>query len=362
MGWVMSRRLGRIALLLAAPLALCAGIGTATASECPGHPNALGVSRTIVIDPKEHLRIGSMDYAETLPLADHEVAITFDDGPLPRYTNPILDILAAQCVKATYFIVGEMAKAYPDALRRVYDEGHSIGTHSYSHPNPFRTLGFERIKMQIDNGIEATATALGDPSKLSPFFRFPGFGHTDAAEEYAASRGLQVWGADVPADDWYSISGKEVARRAIQRLEAKGKGILLLHDIHERTVQALPIILTELKARGFRVVHVVATKADRPATVTVAADWRLNNDTPKLVPPVILISGPDDLATNGAATKSAVELCSFAPAAKEREPRAGIAVHKRSRPAKVHVARVASHVERASAAPTTGLSNLHAVQ
>jgi hypothetical protein len=85
-----------------------------------------------------------------------------------------------------------------------------------------------------------------------------------------------IWGADMPADDWRRISAKEVARRAIQRIEAKGKGVLLLHDIHERTVEALPIILKELKERGFRIVHVVPSSADQPATPTVASDWKLH--------------------------------------------------------------------------------------
>ena len=74
-----------------------------------------------------------------------------------------------------------------------------------------------------------------------------------------------VWGADVPADDWHRLGPREVARRAVQRLEAKGKGILLLHDIHQRTVDALPIILAELKERGFRIVHVVPASAERAA-------------------------------------------------------------------------------------------------
>ena len=79
----------------------------ASAGECPGNPDALGTSRTIVVDPREHIRIGTMDYAETLPLVDREVVLTFDDGPIPPYTGKVLDILAAECVKATYFIVGD---------------------------------------------------------------------------------------------------------------------------------------------------------------------------------------------------------------------------------------------------------------
>jgi peptidoglycan/xylan/chitin deacetylase (PgdA/CDA1 family) len=205
-----------------------------------------------VVDPRDHIRIGTMDYAETLPLRDGEVVLTFDDGPIPPYTTRILDMLAAECVKATYFIVGDMAKEYPALVRRIADAGHTVGTHSMNHPHRFRALSVERGNAQIDNGIAATAAALGDAGKVAPFFRFPGFGHTPAAHEHAAEQGLMVWGADFPADDWTRISAREVARRALHRLEVKGKGILLLHDIHQRTVEALPIILAELKARKRR--------------------------------------------------------------------------------------------------------------
>ena len=132
----MGSGLARIVCLLAAPLALCGGIVAASAGECPGNPDALGTSRTIVVDPRDHIRIGTMDYAETLPLADREVVLTFDDGPIPPYTTRVLDILAAECVHATYFIVGEMAKEYPALVRRAYDAGHTIGTHSMNHPHP----------------------------------------------------------------------------------------------------------------------------------------------------------------------------------------------------------------------------------
>ena len=81
--------------------AVCVGLLTsvaaqaASAADCPGHPDAIGTSRTIVVDPRAHLIIGTMQYAKTLPLQDHEVVLTFDDGPLPKYSNQILDILAA---------------------------------------------------------------------------------------------------------------------------------------------------------------------------------------------------------------------------------------------------------------------------
>ena len=113
----MGSGFARIVFLVAAASALSGGLSAATAGTCPGNPNAIGTSRTIVVDPREHLRIGTMDYAETLPLVDREVVLTFDDGPLPPFTTRILDILAAQCVHATYFMVGDMAKQFPALAR-----------------------------------------------------------------------------------------------------------------------------------------------------------------------------------------------------------------------------------------------------
>src|SRR5262245_47377182 len=117
------------ALLLSA--ALC---GAAAAEDCPGHPGAIGTSRVIVVDPTEHARIGTMQYRETLPLADKEVVLTFDDGPLPPYTNRVLETLAAECAKATFFLVGRQSRSFPDMVRRIYNEGHTIATHSQNHP------------------------------------------------------------------------------------------------------------------------------------------------------------------------------------------------------------------------------------
>ena len=157
-----------------------------------------------------------------------------------------------------------MAKEYPALVRRAYDDGHTIGTHSMSHPYPLPGAvgrARQRPDRRWHRGDRGGAGRCR--TRLAPFFRFPGFGHTPAAHEHAAARGLMVWGADVPADDWHKLGPREVARRAVQRLEYKGKGILLLHDIHQRTVDALPLILKELKERGFRVVHVVPASAER---------------------------------------------------------------------------------------------------
>jgi peptidoglycan/xylan/chitin deacetylase (PgdA/CDA1 family) len=247
--------------------AVTGGPAWASVDACPRNPDALGTSRVLTIAPDEFKKIGSMYYKQTLPLNDHEVVITFDDGPLPPYSNIILETLASQCVKATYFLIGRMARQYPSMVRRIYNAGHTIGTHSENHPLAFRRLPIQRVKSEVEDGIVSVDAALGDPKALSPFFRIPGLGRTSAIDDYLASKQLVNWSADVVADDWFRrITAKTIVQRAIQRLEAKGRGILLLHDIHPATALALPMLLKELKARGFHVVQVVAT-GDRPKFV-----------------------------------------------------------------------------------------------
>ena len=266
--------------------------GTATAGECP--PDALGVARTIVVDPREHARIGAFQYNETLPLNDKEVVLTFDDGPLPRHTSSILETLASECTKATFFMVGQMANAYPAMVRRVHDEGHTIANHSQTHPFTFSRMSVEQAAAQIQGGFASLRAALGDPNAVAPFFRIPGLLRQDSVEQYLAAHGVMTWSVDAVADDWTHINAGEIARRAVSRLETRGKGVLLLHDIHEKTALALPVILKELKARGFKIVHVVPATPDRPKTLTAPAQWAVHT-TPgqKLWPRVVDI----DMAT-----------------------------------------------------------------
>src|SRR5882757_875318 len=141
---------------------ICVAAQAASAADCPGHPDAIGTSRTLVVDPREHPIIGTMQYAKTLPLADHEVVLTFDDGPLPRYSNQVLDILAAQCVKATFFEIGRMAQAFPDGVKRLRADGHTIGTHSQNHPLSFERMPLDKVAKEVDAGIASVKTALGD--------------------------------------------------------------------------------------------------------------------------------------------------------------------------------------------------------
>jgi len=263
-------------------LPLCLGLllglaaQSASAADCPGHPDAIGTSRTLVVDPREHPRIGTMQYPETLPLRDHEVVLTFDDGPLPRNSNQVLQVLADNCVKATFFTIGQQALANTEGVRKLAAAGHTIGTHTQDHPLTMDRMPIEKARQEIDGGIASVSAALSDPTMLAPFFRIPGLLRAEGVEEYLASRGIQVWSADFLADDWHHISSSRVFDLAIKRLEETGKGILLLHDIQARTAAALPRILHEMKVRGYHIVHVVPATPERPATPTDPVQWRLH--------------------------------------------------------------------------------------
>src|ERR1700749_2849182 len=124
------------ALAAAGALAVILSATMSYAEDCPGNPDAIGTSRTLMIDPAEYSKVGTFNYGP-LPLQDHEVVLTFDDGPIPPSTTRVLDVLASQCVKANFFLVGEMARNYPWVVRRMYNEGHVIGTHSEDHPRRF---------------------------------------------------------------------------------------------------------------------------------------------------------------------------------------------------------------------------------
>jgi peptidoglycan/xylan/chitin deacetylase (PgdA/CDA1 family) len=294
--------------------------GPAAAAECPGNPAALGVSRTIVVDPTEHTRLGGLQYRESLPLNDREVVLTFDDGPLPPYTTRVLDILASECVKATFFMVGRMARAYPQMARRVASEGHTIANHSQNHPFTFYKMGIDQASREIEDGFASITTALGDSGSVAPFFRIPGLLRQDSVEQYLASRGVMTWSVDAVADDWRHINNHEIVRRAISRLEAKGRGILLLHDIQPATALGLAELLEQLKARGFKIVHVVPAGPGRPKTATEPEQWVLRHEPPGIWPgvlpaalaasePVLAAPSPESFAasaTSGAAVPVAI--------------------------------------------------------
>ena len=224
--------------------------------------------RVLTISPDEFSRIGSMQYKQSLPLADHEVVITFDDGPLPPYSNIILDTFASQCVKATYFLVGQMAHAYPSVVRRIYNAGHTIGTHSRDHPLAFERLPLPRVEHEVDGGIASVDAAIGDPKAVSPFFRIPGLGRTNAIENFLPRKTLVTWSADVVTDDWWGISAQpdRPTRDAPARRQGPRHPAAARHPSRHRDGAADAAQGTQ--GRGYHVVQVVPA-GERPASVPV---------------------------------------------------------------------------------------------
>jgi peptidoglycan/xylan/chitin deacetylase (PgdA/CDA1 family) len=261
-------------VVLAAYLAATGLCAPALAAPCPGNPNALGTSRTITIDPAQYARLGTLQYGQfpQLPLADREVVLTFDDGPVPQYTDSVLRTLASECVKATFFLVGRQAALFPEAVRRVHEAGHTIGTHSQNHPLTFDAMAMSLARREVEDGIAAVNNALGEGRTAAPIFRIPGLLRTNEVEDYLASRGLSVWSVDADADDWLrSATPDMVTAKLLSRIEKRGRGILLLHDVQPVTALALPQLLRSLKQRGYRIVHVVAQEPARQAPQLVAS-------------------------------------------------------------------------------------------
>jgi peptidoglycan/xylan/chitin deacetylase (PgdA/CDA1 family) len=230
----------------------------AQAADCP-RQGTLGTSRILAVDAATTPRVGLKSFPQTLPLADHEVVLTFDDGPWPPTTPQVLAALAHECVRATFFLIGKPASEHQDLVRRIAAEGHSIGHHTWSHRSLMRIPPGETTE-EIDRGIAAVELALhGVASSVpsTPFFRFPGFESTPATLELLQSRGIVVFGADLWAGDWLTMTPQHELKLLIDRLRSARRGIILLHDPKARTAAMLPAFLRYLRDNGYRVVHLV---------------------------------------------------------------------------------------------------------
>jgi peptidoglycan/xylan/chitin deacetylase (PgdA/CDA1 family) len=236
----------------------------ASAESCPGNPQALGTERVLRVDAGTTPRVGRKHFPSTLPLNAKELVLTFDDGPWPGTTSKVLDALKAECVHATFFLLGRNVAAHPQLARRALSEGHTLGHHTYSHPLLNR-MALPRAEAEIDRGIAADEVALFGSRRstpATPFFRFPGFASNQVLLDRLAARGIVVFGADVWASDWLPMSPQQELRLVLSRIEQAGRGIVLFHDTKAQTASMLPAFLRELKRRGFRVVHVIPAKTD----------------------------------------------------------------------------------------------------
>jgi peptidoglycan-N-acetylglucosamine deacetylase len=230
--------------------------------RCEGRTDVLGTERVLAVDAATTPRVGRKSFPQTLPLAPREVVLTFDDGPWPGTTPRILDALKAECVRATFFLLGRNAITYQDLARREIAEGHTVASHTYSHP-PLDRMPFAAAVAEIDRGFSGVDTALYGQSAQTPrtpFFRFPGFASTPALLDYLEKRGIVVFGADLWASDWNPQSPGQQLQLVLQRLEASHGGIVLFHDTRAQTAAMLPEFLRALKSLGYGVVHVVPAR------------------------------------------------------------------------------------------------------
>jgi peptidoglycan-N-acetylglucosamine deacetylase len=222
------------------------------------NPDALGVTRTVQVDTTGGPGFGSEQFKAHDFLEPGEVVLTFDDGPWPGNTPAVLAALSAQCVKATFFPIGQHATWHPDILRQVVAKDHTVGSHSWSHVN-LAKKSLQEAKDEIENGISAIAVTAGRP--LAPFFRFPGLSQSPELTAYLAERNIATFSIDLDSIDFKLKTPERVIASVMTKLEKRGRGIILLHDFQHSTALALPALLLELKAKGFKVVHLKAKDA-----------------------------------------------------------------------------------------------------
>jgi peptidoglycan/xylan/chitin deacetylase (PgdA/CDA1 family) len=233
---------------------------TGTAIAPCDKPDALGLSRVVQIDTAGGPEFGLQHFRgyESF-LRDHEVVLTFDDGPWPVSTAGVLKALADQCVKATFFEIGEYARWRPEITRQVIDAGMTVGTHTWSHKdlarNPYASDP-EKAEQEIEMGASAVHSAAAG-GNVAPFFRFPDLVQPPQLLSYLAGRNIAVFSTDIDSRDFTMHKPAQVVDSVMSQLAKWGKGIVLLHDFHRNTADAMPELLRLLKVAGYKVVHMV---------------------------------------------------------------------------------------------------------
>jgi peptidoglycan/xylan/chitin deacetylase (PgdA/CDA1 family) len=246
------------------------------AAKCD-NPNALGVSRTVEIDTTGGPGFGHEHFKQHDFLRNNEVVLTFDDGPWPT-TPAVLKALADQCVRATFFIVGKHATYHPDILKNVAAAGHTIGTHTWGHVDFSRkNVSVEQAKDEIEKGLSAVSASLGAP--VAPFFRFVSLKHPPELVTYLGERNIAIFSTDMDSFDFTARRPEQVVNKVMTKLQKFGKGIILMHDFQKVTAEAVPDLLNQLKAGGYKVVHM---RAKGTATTIAKYDELMKKEAHKL--------------------------------------------------------------------------------
>ncbi len=246
--------IAKISFCLGVAAAALAFVPQARAADASCPAGALGISRTIEVDTTGGPWFGE-PHGDPNFLAPGEVVLTFDDGPSPKDTREVLAALAKECTKATFFMVGEMVAVHPEIVKEVAEAGHTIGIHSWTHPNMARlTLP------EVTHEVEATFDIVqkNSPEPVAPFFRYPYLSSSKITEDYFKSRNIGQFAIDIDSSDWRVRSSAPVIARVMAGLKKRGRGIILMHDIHKWTADAVPTILQKLKAGGYKVVQLKA--------------------------------------------------------------------------------------------------------
>ena len=217
------------------------------------NPDALGVARVVEIDTTGGPGFGFEHFKQHDFLRDKEVVLTFDDGPWPT-TNAVVKALADECVRATFFAIGKHATYYPEILRGVAAAGHSVGSHTWSHQDLSKKSP-EEAKAEIEKAISAVQWALGDQAQEASFFRFPALQHPAEMVTYLGERNIAIFSTDMDSFDFKLRKPELIIKSIMSKLQKHGKGIVLMHDFQSGTSQALPQLLAELKAGGYKIVH-----------------------------------------------------------------------------------------------------------
>ncbi len=236
---------------------------------CAANPDGLGVSRVVEIDTTGGPGFGFEHYKAYDFLQNKEVVLTFDDGPWPGSTKTVLDALASHCTKATFFSIGKHALYHPEILKLVAAGGHTIGTHTWSHVD-LSKLTPDQAKEEIEKGFSAVKLAMsGAPAS---FFRFPQLKGPPDMEAYLGSRNVGIFSTDIDSFDFkHGKKPEAVVKTVMEKLEKKGKGIVLMHDFQKVTAAAIPALLIELKAKGYKIVH-LKSKAQAATIASFDAD------------------------------------------------------------------------------------------
>ena len=243
------------ALAQAAPPAPAAPVQP---KQACANPNALGVSRVVEIDTTGGPGFGFETFKQFDFLTDKEVVLTFDDSPWPVNTPAVLKALAEECTKGLFFSVGKHASWHPEILRQVLAQGHTVGTHTWSHLNlNSKKLTEQQAKDEIEKGFSAVKLALG--TNPAPFFRFPQLQHNPAMVTYLGTRNVAMWSTDLDSFDFRKgATPDKIVNTVMTKLDKLGKGIVLMHDFQKNTGEALPALLARLKAGGYKIVQIKA--------------------------------------------------------------------------------------------------------